>query len=82
MPTFRAVRSMVGLDETNRFRYENPGWERHDVAFAPHLDVGATTCDVTGDGRPNVVAGRGLRNTDVYWFDYLEDSRERWSVTS
>lgn len=59
MPTFRAVRSMVGLDETNRFWYENPGWERHDVAFAPHLDVGATLCDVTGDGRPTVVAGQG-----------------------
>jgi hypothetical protein len=77
-PTFRAVRSLVGLDGTNLFWYENPSWERHDAAFAPHLDVGATVCDITGDGRPNVVAGQGIHHTDVYWFDPPADPRERW----
>ena len=78
IPTFRSLRALVDMDETNLFWYENPGWERHDVAFAPHLDVGATLCDVTGDGRQNVVAGQGLNNTEVYWFDYPDDPRGRW----
>jgi len=80
IPTLRPFRALVGLDEVNLFWYENPGWERHDVAFAPHLDVGATLCDVTGDGRPNAVAGQGLNNTDVYWFDYGNDPRQRWEA--
>lgn len=79
IPTFRSLRSRAGMDESNLFWYENPGWERHDVAFVPHLDVGATLCDVTGDGRPNVVAGQGLNNTEVFWFDYPADPREPWT---
>jgi len=79
LPTFGSVRSLLGLNETNLFWYENPGWERHEVAFAPHLDVGATLCDVTGDGRPNVVAGQGINYTDVYWFDYGTDPRSEWT---
>lgn len=78
-PTFRRLRSVVGFDETNLFWYENPGFERHDVAVAPYLDVGATVGDVTGDGRPNVVAGQGLGHTDVYWFDPPPDPREPWT---
>jgi hypothetical protein len=78
IPTFRSLRSLVGMDESNLFWYENPGWERHDVAFTPHLDVGATLCDVTGDGRQNVIAGQGLSNTEVFWFDYPTDPREEW----
>jgi hypothetical protein len=78
-PTGRSLRSVVGMDETNLFWYENPGWERHDVAFVPHLDVGATLCDVTGDGRPNVVAGQGLGHTDIMWFEYPDDPRDEWT---
>jgi len=79
VPTFPSLRSRLGLTETNLFWYENPGWERHDIAFAPHLDVGATVGDITGDGRPNVVAGQGLGNTDVYWFDYESGPRGEWT---
>ncbi len=74
-----AMLDLVGVEHTNLFWYENPGWERHDVAFAPNLDVGATLCDVTGDGRQNVVVGQGINNTDVYWFEMPDDPREPWT---
>ncbi|EMA08764.1 FG-GAP repeat domain-containing protein [Haloarcula marismortui] len=70
---------LVGVEHTNLFWYENPGWERHDVAFTPNLDVGATLCDVTGDGRPNVVSGQGINNTNIYWFEMCDDPREPWT---
>jgi hypothetical protein len=77
-PTLRPLRSLVGFDQTTLFWYENPGWERHEVASVPALDVGATLCDITGDGRPNVLAGQGIHNTDVYWFEMPDNPRERW----
>lgn len=79
LPTFRRLRSLAGYAETNVFWYENPGFERHDVAVVPDLDVGAAIGDITGDGRPELVAGQGLGNTDVYWFDIPEDPREEWT---
>lgn len=79
VPTFRWLRSMAGVAETNLFWYENPGFERHEVAVAPYLDVGAAVGDLTGDGRPNVVAGQGLGHNDVYWFEIPADPRERWT---
>lgn len=79
IPTFRRLRSLVGYAETNLFWYENPGFERHDVAAVPHLDVGGTVGDITGDGRPNVVAGQGIRENDVYWFEMPDDPREPWT---
>jgi hypothetical protein len=78
IPTARALRSIAGFDETTVFWYENPGWERHDVASVPHLDVGATTGDLTGDGRENLIAGQGIHNTDVFWFEIPDDPRDRW----
>ncbi len=77
-PTFRRLRALVGFDQTTLFWYENPGWERHEVGSVPALDVGATLCDLTGDGRPNVIAGQGIHNTDVYWFEMPDNPRERW----
>ncbi|MXR52989.1 VCBS repeat-containing protein [Halovenus sp. WSH3] len=79
IPTFRRLRSAVGLTETHVFWYENPGFERHDVSVTPYLDVGAALGDVTGDGRMNLVAGQGIRHTDVYWFEIPEDPREEWT---
>jgi hypothetical protein len=79
VPTFPGVRTRLGLDDTTVFWYENPGWERHEVVSVPNLDVGATLCDITGTGRPNVLAGQGIHNTDVYWFELPDDPRERWT---
>jgi len=79
VPTFRRLRSLAGYAETNLFWYENPGFERHDVVVAPYLDVGAAVGDVTGDGRPNVVAGQGIHHNDVYWFETPDDPRKRWT---
>jgi len=79
VPTLRRLRSMVGFAETNLFWYENPGFRRHDVAVAPHLDVGGAVGDVTGNGRPNVVAGQGLGHHEVYWFEMQDDPRKPWT---
>ncbi|WP_276272984.1 FG-GAP repeat domain-containing protein [Haloarcula litorea] len=74
-----SLRSGLGIDESNLFWYENPGFERHEVSFTPALDVGGAVGDITGSGSPNVVAGQGLNNTDVYWFEPGSDPRTRWN---
>lgn len=79
IPTFRSLRSLAGYAETNLFWYENPGFERHDVAVIPYLDVGAAVGDVTGNGHPNVVAGQGIGHTGVYWFEIPENPRRNWT---
>jgi hypothetical protein len=79
LPTFRRLRSRFGIAETNLFWYENPGFERHDVGVAPGIDVGGAVGDFTGDGRPNVVAGQGLGDDEVYWFEPPDDPREEWT---
>jgi hypothetical protein len=71
------TRSLVALAETNVFWYENPGWERHDVARAPRLSVGGALGDLTGDGRVDLVAGQNLAN-DLYWFEQPPDPRDAW----
>jgi hypothetical protein len=80
IPTLRPLRKLAGYAETNLFWYENPGFERHDVAVLPGLDVGAAVGDITGTGRPDVVAGQGLGQTDVYWFEIPDDPREPWTA--
>jgi hypothetical protein len=79
LPAFDRVRGLVGLDEMNIFWYENPGWQRHDVAFAPFLDVGGSLGDITGDGRQDIVAGRTIHHNEVYWFEQPDDPRSRWT---
>jgi len=66
--------------ETNVFWYENPGWERHTLADERglHLDVGATTFDLDGDGRLDYIAGQGFNASDVYWFRQPADPRDPW----
>lgn len=78
VPVSRVLSGLTDAFETNLFWYENPGFERHDVAFAPHLDVGAALGDLTGNGRPDVVVGQGLGETDIYWFELPDDPRGRW----
>ena len=73
------LRSAVGLTESNLFWYENPGFERHEISFTPALDVGAAVGDLTGDGRPNIVAGQGINNNGVYWFEPDGDPRNAWT---
>lgn len=65
--------------ESNLFWYENPGWERHEMADVAQLDVGLAAGDITGDGRPNVVAGQGINFHNLYWFEPQDDPREKWT---
>jgi hypothetical protein len=65
--------------QTNVFWYENPGWERHDVARAPELSVGGSLGDVTGDGSPDMVAGQNIHRHKLWWFEMPDDPRERWT---
>lgn len=78
-PTFDRLRDAAGLDEVNLFWYENPGWERHSIAFAPFLDVGGALGDITGNGRMDIVAGQSIFRNDVYWFEQPENPRDRWT---
>ena len=73
------LRSTMGIGESNLFWYENPGFERHEISFTPALDVGGAVGDITGSGTPNVVAGQGINNTEMYWFEPGRNPREQWS---
>ncbi|MFC6755697.1 MULTISPECIES: FG-GAP repeat domain-containing protein [Haloarcula] len=74
-----SLRSAIGIGESNLFWYENPGFERHEISFTPALDVGGAVGDITGTGGPNIVAGQGINNTDLYWFEPGADPREPWA---
>jgi hypothetical protein len=65
--------------QTNVFWYENPGWERHDVAKAPKLSVGGSLGDITGNGRPDLVAGQNIHKRKLWWFEIPDDPREQWT---
>lgn len=70
------TRSWTARAETNVFWYENPGWERHDVARAPRLAVGGSLGDITGDGRVDLAAGN--LGADLCWFEQPADPRDSW----
>lgn len=65
--------------QTNVFWYENPGWERHDVASAPELSVGGSLGDITGNGRPDLVAGQNIHQHKLWWFEIPDDPRQQWT---
>jgi hypothetical protein len=79
LPTFDRIRTRLEFEEMHLFWYENPGWKRHKMAVAPHLDVGAALGDIDGDGRVDVVAGQGINHTNVYWFEQPSNPRETWT---
>jgi len=62
----------------NLFWYENPSWERHDIAQAPGLEAGGVVMDIAGNGRLDIVAGQQCDGKELYWFECPEDPRERW----
>jgi hypothetical protein len=74
------IRDSLGFPEPNLYWYENPGWERHDIANLPRIDVGHTMGDVDGDGREDLLVAQGIKNHDVYWLRQPEDHRQRWDV--
>ena len=73
------TREIIDRLEWNVFWYENPGWERHDVARSPELSVGAALGDIDGDGRAELVTGQNLNKRELYWFEQGEDPRDRWT---
>ena len=82
-----SLRALPGFDgviaavETNVFWYENPGWERHELASESglHLGVGSTMHDIDGDGRVDLVVGQGYGHSDLYWYRQPADPREPWT---
>ncbi|MGM0717683.1 MAG: FG-GAP repeat domain-containing protein [Halobacteriota archaeon] len=64
--------------ESNVFWYENPGWERHEVARIPELSVGGSIGDIDDDGMPELVVGQN-GGTELYWFEIPLNPRRTWS---
>ena len=65
--------------EYNLWWYENPSWQRHDMAKAPGLEAGGVVIDVNGDGRPDVVAGQQMGGRELYWFECPPDPAGPWT---
>jgi hypothetical protein len=65
--------------QSNVFWYENPSWERHEVAHAPELAVGGALGDITGNGRPDLVAGQNIHRNKLWWFEVPSDPRKKWT---
>ncbi len=64
----------------NLFWYENPGWQRHEMAAADDLEAGGVILDVSGNGRPDIIAGQQGHRPYLWWFECPEDPREPWPV--
>lgn len=66
--------------ETNIFWYENPGWERHELAteFNLHPGVGSDLADISGTGTPDLVIGQGFGKPNLYWYEQPDDPRQPW----
>jgi len=73
------TRQLIDRLEWNVFWYENPGWERHEVARSPELSVGGALGDIDGDGREELVTGQNLDRRELYWFEQADDPRDRWT---
>ncbi|OYR46159.1 VCBS repeat-containing protein [Halorubrum sp. Hd13] len=71
------VGEAIKRSESNVFWYENPGWERHDIARVPDLSIGGSIGDIDGDGDPELVIGENA-GSNLYWFDIPSDPRRTW----
>ena len=66
--------------DVNLFWYENPSWQRHDIAAAPQLEAGGVLVDLTGNGRLDIVAGQQIHGHCLYWFEHPPEPRQPWPV--
>jgi hypothetical protein len=66
--------------ETNIFWYENPGWERHELAteFNLHPGVGSDLAVISGTGTLDLVVGQGFGKPNLYWYEQPDDPRQPW----
>lgn len=48
--------------------YRNPGWERYEIGRGC-LEAGGVAADVTGNGRPDIVAGEQGKGRCLYWWE-------------
>ncbi len=79
LPSRTGLRYELGRGDPTLFWYENPGWQRHDVAAVPGLTAGGALADLTGDGRLDVVLGRSSRDGSLVWFEQPADPRDPWA---
>jgi hypothetical protein len=62
------------------FWYENPSWQRHDMAFLPDIEAGGVVFDITRNGRPDIIVGQQWREggCELYWLECPDDPTLRW----
>ncbi|WP_276256056.1 FG-GAP repeat domain-containing protein [Halomontanus rarus] len=66
-------------DEPRVYWYENPGWERHEIATGTPIMPGAALGDITGNGRLDLISGGPWDHHDTYWFEQPADPRDPWT---
>jgi len=57
--------------------YEFPSWQRHTIGFG-ELEAGGAAFDLTGTGRPDIIAGEQWDGRRLYWWENPEDPAQPW----
>jgi hypothetical protein len=59
--------------------YEYPTWQRHVIGCG-ELEAGGVIADLTGNGRPDIIAGEQGRGRNLYWWEHPgDDPAQRWT---
>lgn len=61
-------RSRATAERPNLVWYQAPDWKRRAIGYG-ELEAGGATLDITGNGRPDIVAGEQGRGRHLYWWE-------------
>jgi len=57
--------------------YEYPTWQRHTIGCG-ELEAGGVVCDLTGNGKPDLIIGEQIRRNNLFWWECPPDPTQRW----
>ena len=58
--------------------YEWPTWQRHTIGCG-ELEAGGVAWDLTGTGRPDIIAGEQWSGRHLFWWENPDDASQPWT---